>query len=510
MAYNNNSRQRQQNAWQRNQLFGETNSPLSSGRNTPYDPTRMSDREIHSLESQNDEELSGLHSKVAMLKKITLDIGQEVRDSTLFIGELDQDFGRTGGLLNTTYTKLKVMASTQNGRYMCYMLQSHCPKQLLGENSLQYCKILYKNYIDGAIFRQNLPYAPFLLINKTKKYTLLPLSTMTFAILKITSALLVVACAVQAAPIVERSCVGDACNQSIRSGNVNLGSTTNIVPVTQVVPITRYQPIVQSYAPIVQSETSCDDDNLYDTQYLSPSYGNYMHYRQGSDADMMMMPPYDHFRYNMDRFDMGHYNSFDRLPYMDRMNNWRFDRDNTRFNSNNRNFNRVNKRDVAKSDEEDQMNMHNVKSDCVPSETDSCEQSLPVSTTDMGSYVTVKPTNAILPSTVYQGHVKSESAEIDAAPAQYSSLSRSHVNLGSNTMIEPVTKVLPHTTYQPSVSQKATTIEAVGPSDQSLARSSVSMGSSVTIRPTTFVEPQTIFQPSIQSLPFVISDEGCA
>ncbi|KAF9937584.1 hypothetical protein BGZ67_001095 [Mortierella alpina] len=127
MAYNNtNYRQRQQQqqqqgTWQRNQLFGETPSS-SSGRSTPHDPSRMTDRDLLSLESQNDEELSGLHSKVAMLKKITMDIGHEVRESTVFLGDLDQDFGRTGGLLNTTYTKLKVMASTQNGRYMCYMV----------------------------------------------------------------------------------------------------------------------------------------------------------------------------------------------------------------------------------------------------------------------------------------------------------------------------------------------------------------------------------------------------
>ncbi|KAK5814787.1 hypothetical protein F5H01DRAFT_29118 [Linnemannia elongata] len=125
--YNTNSRQRQPNSnysnntWQRNQLLNNE-TPSSSGRSTPYDPSRMTDRDLLSLESQNDEELSGLHSKVAMLKKITMDIGHEVRESTVFLGDLDQDFGRTGGLLNTTYTRLKVMASTQNGRYMCYMV----------------------------------------------------------------------------------------------------------------------------------------------------------------------------------------------------------------------------------------------------------------------------------------------------------------------------------------------------------------------------------------------------
>ncbi|KAG0227991.1 hypothetical protein BGW42_002493 [Actinomortierella wolfii] len=125
-----NSRLRQQYAANRSQLFGDNyngyssgQSGRNSGRNSPFvsDPSRLSDRDLMSLESQNDEELSGLHSKVAMLKKITMDIGAEVRDSTKYLSELDQDFGRTGGLLNTTYTRLKVMASTQNGRYMCYM-----------------------------------------------------------------------------------------------------------------------------------------------------------------------------------------------------------------------------------------------------------------------------------------------------------------------------------------------------------------------------------------------------
>ncbi|KAK3821658.1 MAG: hypothetical protein J3Q66DRAFT_333938 [Benniella sp.] len=113
---------RQPHAWQRDQLFGDQSGSSSPGRSSPYDPSRMTDREMHSLESQNDDAISGLHSKVAMLKKITLDIGAEVRESTSFLGELDQDFGRTGGLLNTTYTRLKVMAATQNGRYMCYMV----------------------------------------------------------------------------------------------------------------------------------------------------------------------------------------------------------------------------------------------------------------------------------------------------------------------------------------------------------------------------------------------------
>ncbi|KAF9281269.1 hypothetical protein BGZ68_006738 [Mortierella alpina] len=148
--------------------------------------------------------------------------------------------------------------------------------------------------------------------------------------------------------------------------------------------------------------------------------------------------------------------------------------------------------------------------ECVPSATQTCEQTVPVSTTDMGSDVTATPANVVLPSTMYQGHVQSKGPEIEAAAAEYKQLSQSNVNLASDTRIQPVTKVFPETTYQPSVEQKATMIEADLPESQSLGRSSVSLGSSVTVRPTTTVEPLTVFQPKIKSLPFIIHDEGCA
>ncbi|KAG0001222.1 hypothetical protein BGZ80_008678 [Entomortierella chlamydospora] len=329
---------------------------------------------------------------------------------------------------------------------------------------------------------------------------------MTFTILKIASTLLIVACAVQAAPVAERDCVGDACSQSVQSGKVNLGSTTNIVPVTQVVPITRYQPVVQAYAPIVQAEADCDErgESYYDSsrpsQYIWPHHGHYMNYYPGPGEEMMTMYPYRRYGDYMDRYGRMH-----RLHDITRFNRGDMDSENISGN-------RLGKRHVApeKSEEEEgQMGMQDTKEGCVPSATESCEQSVPISKTDMGSFVSVQPSNVILPSTVYQGHVQSKEANVYAAPEQHNTLAHHHVELGSNTMIQPVTKVFPQTTYQPSVDQKATTIEAAEQSDLSLARSSVSLGSSVTIRPTTTVEPLTIFQPSIKSLPFLITDEGC-
>ncbi|KAF9306519.1 hypothetical protein BG003_000997, partial [Podila horticola] len=72
---------------------------------------------------------------------------------------------------------------------------------------------------------------------------------MTF-MLKLTSAIVALACVANAVPL---GCASGSCYQAAHSGQVDVGSTTNIQPVTNVVPVTRYQPVVQAYAPIVQS-----------------------------------------------------------------------------------------------------------------------------------------------------------------------------------------------------------------------------------------------------------------
>ncbi|KAF9572459.1 hypothetical protein EC968_009845 [Mortierella alpina] len=287
---------------------------------------------------------------------------------------------------------------------------------------------------------------------------------MTSSILKLTSVAIALTCAIHGVPL-GRGCVGDACHQVASSGSVSLGSSTKIVPVTEVTPITRYQPIIQSYAPVVQSECPTI---VPLSEFRGPLGGpGYMSLRHGP-AEEMMLKSSSRFRGAMRPMTIGD------------------------------TINRFAKRAHVSAEE------------CVPSATQTCEQTVPGSTTSMGSDVTVTPANVVLPSAVYQGHVQSKGPEIEAAAAEYKQLSQSNVNLASDTRIEPITKVFPETTYQPSVEQKATMIEADMPESQSLGRSSVSLGSSVTVRPTTTVEPLTVFQPKIKSLPFIIHDEGCA
>ncbi|KAF9027173.1 hypothetical protein CPC16_011123 [Podila verticillata] len=275
---------------------------------------------------------------------------------------------------------------------------------------------------------------------------------MTF-ILKVTSAVVALACAARAVPL---GCTGAACYQAAHSGQVDVGSTTNIQPVTNVVPVTRYQPVVQAYAPIVQSECagSLGSHGL--------GYGSSSLYGLGRHHPLFMG---DSFSPMMN------------LP--------------------------LNRAPMFKRRHQQQM-----RPDCVPSATDSCLVSLDSGTTDLGSNVIATPSNIVLPSTVYQGRVQSMGPEVEAAPEMHHQLKQENVNIESHTTIQPATHVRPEVTYQPEVENKATIVEAES-QDASLDRSSASLGSTVTIRPITHVEPLTTFQPKIMSLPFIVKDYAC-
>ncbi|KAG0352040.1 hypothetical protein BG005_008464 [Podila minutissima] len=282
-------------------------------------------------------------------------------------------------------------------------------------------------------------------------------------------ALLVVA---QAAPLVAR-CVGSACYQTASSGNVDVGSTTNIAPVTNVTPITNYQPIFHANAPIVSSD--CYQHGVYGgLDYgglggIGGLYGN-------------RLARFSNYGYGLG----------------------------------------LRKRDTM----EDSLAMYQsapqgqqgnllfsqfqaqAPTSCAPTDT-ACIANLPQQTVDLGSSVSAVPQTNVMPSTTYQSQVQSLDSNIQAAPAQQSSLPEQSVNMGHNTFIQPTTQVLPQTSYQPTVNQLTTDIQTAPVQDQSLPQSSVQLGSSVNIAPSVIVRPLTTFQPSIQSLPIIINAAPC-
>ncbi|KAG0237522.1 hypothetical protein BGW42_000732 [Actinomortierella wolfii] len=282
-------------------------------------------------------------------------------------------------------------------------------------------------------------------------------------ILKISASLALFICAANAVPLYEGAdfgdfgsgCAGGACEQSVNSGSVQLGSSTTIFPETNVIPITRYQPYVKSYAPIIDSE--CD--------YPFGGYGGNGRY--------------------------GGYGGYG--GYIDYGN----------FELGSRGLSNLFKRQMDPSLQMQQQTQ--VAPDCVPSATVSCDIPLPQSNVEMGSQVGIVPSTQVMPQIFYQGAVQSLAANINAAAAEASVLPQESVNLGSNVDIQPVTQVLPQTFYQPVLNSLATDIQAAPAQDYNLPQSSATLGSTVGIVPVTTVRPLTVFQPSIQSLPFIIN-----
>ncbi|ORY54486.1 hypothetical protein BCR35DRAFT_272175, partial [Leucosporidium creatinivorum] len=108
-------------------LFGAS-TPSSSGRNSPlpmHYPKSMqgyaAQRTAEDLEGQNNENIEGLSAKVRLLKDITINIGNEVRDSTKLLSGMNDTFDETGGFLGGTMKKMNKMARKQGGQWCLWM-----------------------------------------------------------------------------------------------------------------------------------------------------------------------------------------------------------------------------------------------------------------------------------------------------------------------------------------------------------------------------------------------------
>ncbi|KAK9485543.1 hypothetical protein V1527DRAFT_466759 [Lipomyces starkeyi] len=77
---------------------------------TPNSRGQYSDSVMSGLESQNDHEMEGLTARVRLLKDITVKIGEEVRDSTKLMGNLENGFDSTRVRLKGTYNRMMRMA----------------------------------------------------------------------------------------------------------------------------------------------------------------------------------------------------------------------------------------------------------------------------------------------------------------------------------------------------------------------------------------------------------------
>jgi len=84
--------------------------------------TKVDDEDLDYMESQNEERINGLASKVSLLKNITGKINEEIHSGKHLIDSMNEQFHNTGDILQNTMRKFGIMASKENGLYMCYMI----------------------------------------------------------------------------------------------------------------------------------------------------------------------------------------------------------------------------------------------------------------------------------------------------------------------------------------------------------------------------------------------------
>jgi len=111
----------------RTALLGAT--PPSSGRSSPFGGIYSQgghqlngQRYADDLEGQNDEAIEGLSAKVKLLKDITIGIGNEVRESTIQLSQMNDAFAETGGILSGTFRRMNNMATRQGCRWLWYIV----------------------------------------------------------------------------------------------------------------------------------------------------------------------------------------------------------------------------------------------------------------------------------------------------------------------------------------------------------------------------------------------------
>ncbi|EIW86534.1 hypothetical protein CONPUDRAFT_78857 [Coniophora puteana RWD-64-598 SS2] len=107
----------------RSSLLGVT--PPASGRSSPHDSygsEPAGQRYVDDLEGQNDEQIEGLAAKVKLLKGLTVEIGREVKDSTIQLSQMNDAFTETGGILAGTFRRMNNMSQRQGCRWLWYIL----------------------------------------------------------------------------------------------------------------------------------------------------------------------------------------------------------------------------------------------------------------------------------------------------------------------------------------------------------------------------------------------------
>ncbi|XP_054161528.1 BET1 homolog [Oppia nitens] len=74
------------------------------------------------METQNNQLIDGLRSKVGTLKSLTLDMGDEIKDQNHFLKDMDNTFDSSWGLLSSSLSRVKRLANSGQNRHILYII----------------------------------------------------------------------------------------------------------------------------------------------------------------------------------------------------------------------------------------------------------------------------------------------------------------------------------------------------------------------------------------------------
>ncbi|RFU76273.1 snare domain-containing [Trichoderma arundinaceum] len=89
---------------------------------TPNKKGQYSDAVLNELESQNDEQVSGILGKVKVLKDMTVAIGDEIRESSALAEKMNDSFDSTRVRLRGTMNRMLIMAQRSGVSWKWWLL----------------------------------------------------------------------------------------------------------------------------------------------------------------------------------------------------------------------------------------------------------------------------------------------------------------------------------------------------------------------------------------------------
>ncbi|CAJ0601647.1 unnamed protein product [Cylicocyclus nassatus] len=85
-------------------------------------PSTSNNFEGSYLERQNDNLVDELSTKVAALKKVTISIGEDVREQNRLLNSMDDDFDSSKNLLMSTMKRLGIVSRAGGKNLICYLV----------------------------------------------------------------------------------------------------------------------------------------------------------------------------------------------------------------------------------------------------------------------------------------------------------------------------------------------------------------------------------------------------